>query len=117
MTNAEAIKILNDEKYLIWETKEEEVYCLKANKAINMAIEALEAMDNTQNTLQHVGSVDRPKGHWLVSNVTDRRGRPTGNHRLRCDQCGTKYYLEWGKYLDDYKLCPNCGADMRGESE
>lgn len=60
---------------------------------------------------------ERAKGRWLISNITDRHGRPTGNHRLRCDQCGKKYYLELDKDLDDYKLCPCCGADMRGESD
>ena len=78
-------------------------------EAIDMAIEALEAMDNTENTLQHVGSVERLKGRWALPNkeLTDRP-------MAECSICG--WYVN-PKWVDDYNFCPNCGADMRGEDE
>ena len=30
----------------------------------------------------------------------------------KCSNCNEKVAIIWGK---EYKCCPNCGADMRGE--
>lgn len=54
-------------------TREDAIYLLRntawlapslepVDEAIDMAINALEAMGNTQNTLQHVGSVEKTRG-------------------------------------------------------
>ncbi len=94
MMREEAIEILNDEKYLIWETKEEEAYCLKANEAFDMAIEALEGAP--------------PKGHWIVKHI-----ETVPNYLeewFYCSECGE------GQLYGMPHFCPHCGADMRGET-
>ena len=42
MTREEAIEILKDEMYMIWETASEKTFAMKRNEAFDMAIEALQ---------------------------------------------------------------------------
>ena len=108
MTRKEAVEILEDEMYMIWETESEKAFAMKRNEAFDMAIKALEAMDNTENTLQHVGSVERPKGHWIRKTVDN------GWHTdWVCSECGYRSYFD---YMD-FIYCPKCGADMRWGQE
>lgn len=113
MTIDEAIKILEDERYMIWETDAEKEFALKRNQAFDMAINALEEMDNAQNTLQHVGGVERPKGHWIT--------KWSGNGWNEdwdyiCSACG-KEYKKASSVLSHASYCPDCGANMRGECD
>ena len=72
-------------------------------EAIDLVINALEAMDNTQNTLQHVGSVERLKGRW-IRKIVDKGF----NADWVCSECGYRAYSDFV----DLNYCPNCGADM-----
>ena len=56
---------------------------------------------------------DRKKGKWIIRNVEDWMGRPTGKHFCKCDQCGEEEILSFRRRPFDF--CPNCGADMKGE--
>lgn len=55
---------------------------------------------------------ERKKGKWIYGE--DEYGID-GYH---CDKCG--FFVPWNylnmfiNYIEDYKFCPNCGADMRG---
>ena len=92
MTREDAIKILEDERYVIWESASEKTFAMTRNEAFDMAIEALEN--------------ERPKGHWL-----DRNGVLTSDlYAVYCSEC-----KNWSEYASNY--CMNCGADMRGESD
>ena len=51
-----------------------------------------------------IPSVDRPKGEWI-----DRSDGIEGAWNY-CSVCGEQA-------IDLYDFCPNCGADMRKESE
>ena len=42
MTKEEAIKILEDERYVIWESASEKTFAMTRNEAFDMAIKALE---------------------------------------------------------------------------
>lgn len=106
MTREEAVEILEDEMYMIWETESEKAFAMKRNEAFDMAIKALETMDNTENTLQHVGSVERLKGHWQ-----------TYKDEHLCSVCKGVVTDEWYHEDDAYDYCPWCGADMRGEDD
>lgn len=47
----------------------------------------------------------RPKGRWI----------PLGQRTYGGGRSYTHYCSECGKHgFEDYTLCPNCGADMRG---
>ena len=50
---------------------------------------------------------ERKKGKWI-----DETFKPWGlvYHPYKCDQCGEHSEA-------DSNFCPNCGADMRGESD
>jgi len=56
---------------------------------------------------------EQKRGRWIYGE--DEYGID-GYH---CDKCG--FFVPWDyahkfiNYIEDYKFCPNCGADMRGE--
>ena len=52
---------------------------------------------------------------WLVSNVEDFKGRPTGKHFILCPFCGEEEIISFGRVPCNY--CPNCGTDMREHSK
>lgn len=58
---------------------------------------------------------ERKRGKWIYGE--DEYGID-GYH---CDKCG--FFVPWDyahkfiNYIEDYKFCPNCGADMRGEQD
>lgn len=69
--------------------------------ALDMAIKALK---------------DRPHGKWI------RRHYITATKSFDmyvCSNCGEEfsYDAETGVSMDNYKTCPNCGADMRKREE
>ena len=49
---------------------------------------------------------EREKGKWIID-----------GHHIRCDNCG-EYMCDTDREGDAIprNFCPNCGADMRGES-
>ena len=55
---------------------------------------------------------ERPKGQWVEHIHFDAFGSPNGAN-YECPVC------HYDDVYDetDYNFCPNCGADMRGESE
>ncbi len=38
-----------------------------------------------------------------------------GNYK--CSECGDWWSNDDNEMVEDFKFCPNCGADMRGEQE
>ena len=73
---------------------------IKANKAIDMAIEVLKAPPITQRRMYQLGyrqaQKDRLKGEWIDCDWS-----------IKCSECG--YSMPWAVR----NFCPNCGADMR----
>lgn len=56
----------------------------------------------------------RPKGEWI--------GKQLDKFRMweaKCSKCGWTGIENYDAYVDpfDFNFCPNCGADMRGDSE
>lgn len=72
-----------------------------------MCTEAIENVINAAPTIDPESI--RPKGHYLTRRVYDSN---YGEHvtLYRCSECGLSDDFE-------YRFCPYCGADMRGESE
>lgn len=63
---------------------------------------------------------ERNVGKWEVCNILDYAQRPTGRRVGRCPYCGHltgefRKIIESSKELTNF--CPNCGADMRKETE
>ena len=51
---------------------------------------------------------ERNKGHWV--GIDDYP-----HDTWECDRCGC--VVENDNRIEDWKFCPNCGADMRGEKD
>ena len=68
-------------------------------------------IDKAYSRIQNLPSIqpEREKGEWIP--MFDRWGDiVTTVCGYECSKCG-----EWN--ADNDKFCPNCGADMRGESD
>ena len=50
---------------------------------------------------------ERKKGKWIKLYA--------GNYK--CSVCGDWWGNDDNEMVEDFKYCPNCGADMRGEQE
>lgn len=68
------------------------------------------AIECITETLKGIGAFDTEtltvKGKWLNC----------GRYSSRCSECKKMVY--WDKeYFEDYKFCPHCGAEMKGEEQ
>lgn len=48
---------------------------------------------------------ERKRGKWI-----SRKNEPKHKYWWTCSECQGRFNYEW-------KFCPNCGADMRGEED
>lgn len=77
-----------------------------------MATCNVDKVEWAENVLKRVPSAER-KGHWIYGE--DEYGID-GYH---CDKCG--FFVPWDyahtfiNYIEDYNLCPSCGARMERE--
>ena len=74
--------------------------------AIDAMLEAYEDLD-AEWIIKRLPSAQK-KGQWIYDSEAYPLGNPYGHYD--CDQCG-----ESVPHRTNY--CPNCGADMRGESD
>lgn len=71
--------------------------------------------DAMRKAFDHMPTIEPRRGKWIYGE--DEYGID-GYH---CNQCG--FFVPWDyahmfiNYIEDYKFCPNCGADMRGEEQ
>ena len=102
------------------------------DEAIGMAIEALEeqprpinptvevdlasgsvprsALNRVTNPPKVTIHVDRPKGHWILSQNQDKEDTDNGNYRFECSNCGCS---DTHSKATEVPYCWHCGADMR----
>ena len=66
------------------------------NKAIQ------EELHKVFDKINDISAVEPKRGEWIEINIKD--------YKAKCSCCGT-----WSPIMGRY--CPNCGADMRKESE
>ena len=120
MTKKEAISIFKNERgvkvFPINTKLSIKEYYYKREKAIDMAIEALQFQDimiNNPQTAKPTPVVckncqenNRPKGEWIVEHMGNGWNEWSN---LICPICGKKH--KEVPYI--YSYCPKCGADMR----
>lgn len=105
-------------------------------RAISMAINALEeqprpidptvevdlasgvvpkgALNRVTNPPKVTIHVNRPKGHWILSQNQDKEDTDNGNYRFECSNCG---YSDTHSKATEVPYCWHCGADMRGKDD
>lgn len=77
---------------------------------IPCAIMLMKSMIEVVNMCDVIES--RPKGKWLIDD----------NYKIELygEYCYCQYCKEWtinGRGMDKLNYCPNCGAEMRGDTE
>ena len=60
-----------------------------------------------------VDAVERKRGRWVHSEDKEW----CGGGKTTCTTCGWSYSDGAYHEVYEFNFCPNCGADMRGESE
>lgn len=62
---------------------------------------------------------ERKKGKWIEKHhaYSDEENCIEEWQSAKCSVCGLYHTTPYMYYFSDYKFCPNCGADMRGEQE
>ena len=68
-----------------------------ANDAMQESIDSIRALPNVQP--------ERAKGNWVPIDEEPHED-------FECNRCGNVMCAVYD--IDDYKFCPECGADMRG---
>jgi len=69
--------------------------------------------DTLLKTIKELPSADRPQGEWIDAEIPLESG---GSMPIQvCNLCKTFYPLAYTG--GGHRFCPNCGADMRKESE
>lgn len=75
-----------------------------AINAVKMLYGGFGAMANI-NAIPSADVVERKKGKWIKLYA--------GNYK--CSVCGDWWGNDDNEMVEDFKYCPNCGTDMRGE--
>lgn len=107
MTRSEAKEILQAVKFLL----PIEAYTDRAEEALDMAIEALEHLDNIEAYMhdfdvteeEATKALERKRGEWMY----------LYEDNYKCSKCGS-WWCCTDSQIDEMNFCPNCGADMRG---
>lgn len=103
-----------------WDELKETIIELRDNNGTATQQEVCQFLANLMNVLEAQMEPARKRGKWKVCDILDYAQRPSGRKILRCPFC--KYLTDEFRSKVDYyhkltNFCPNCGADMRGESE
>ena len=65
-----------------------------------------------------IKSAEREHGEWMEKKVVDYEETTIDQWQsARCSVCDRYHTTPYMYYFDDFNFCPNCGADMRKESE
>ncbi len=55
------------------------------------------------------------RGHWIETEEYHGFDNEVRNKALSCSVCRVAFRISDYAQIEDFKFCPNCGADMRGE--
>lgn len=60
--------------------------------------------------------VERKRGKWEQKEVFTAKGNVDELQSAFCPVCQRYHTTPYSYYFTNYNFCPNCGADMRGET-
>lgn len=61
---------------------------------------------------------ERKKGKWNERKVFDTKGSDIEEMQsAKCSVCGKYHTTPYLYFFDNFNFCPNCGADMRGDTD
>ena len=75
-----------------------------------------DVQDRIVDGVSRLPSADRPKGKWI-----EMGKNKDGTHNVKCNLCGNGYKMRGHansiatRY--NYRFCPHCGAEMKGEKK
>ena len=70
--------------------------------------------ESVKATIDHMPTIEEQKtGKWKERKVYGGKFIEEWQS-ARCSVCGKYHTTPYMYYFDEYKFCPNCGADMRG---
>ena len=81
--------------------------CSKAGNDLRELLDEIEAIAPEFAA----GKAERARGEWKISDVTDYRGRRTGEKAIVCD-CGFYKTLPYNNFYLP-RFCESCGAEMK----
>ena len=107
MTRTEAIRVL--QHMVRWGIISDE----KMKEALKIAINSLKVDEMYQLEKEDADEfIPKRTGHWEIEDMFD------GDVAYRCSACNELFCIIEGTPKDnEYNFCPNCGADMRGDTE
>lgn len=65
--------------------------------------------------LRDAPTIERKTGKWEERKVSSEKVIDEWQS-ARCSECGRYHTTPYMYYFDSFSFCPNCGADMRGET-
>ena len=79
--------------------------------------QAIDKLHETGWLIRHDKEMtERPHGEWIEKIYTEKLGHGyLTHHDIVCSVCGDSGEDDEG-IPQNYKFCPNCGADMRGDA-
>ena len=67
---------------------------------------------------RYITCAERNVGKWIEKEVFSNNENIIGEWQSAvCSVCGKYHTTPYMYYFDNYNFCPNCGADMREETE
>lgn len=79
----------------------------------SMRPDATGLITDIYDAVLHMPSAQPKTGKWMTDNPSD----PYESDYCKCSVCGYINCTVEVLAFDGYKYCPNCGADMRGDTE
>ena len=88
---------------------------IRAEATIDFICEVIMTIDNAPTVVAENATTERPHGEWIEKIYTEKLGHGyLTHHDIVCSVCGDSGEDDEG-IPQNYKFCPNCGADMRGK--
>ena len=87
------------------------------SRVVKLAWETSDSEDFEKSVFVAIATaptIEPKRGEWEERKVSSEKVIDEWQS-ARCSVCGLYHTTPYMYFFDNYKFCPNCGADMRGE--